>query len=242
MNLKQASIFARYPLLGRIIQPKRIPLLFAVTIVSGIFYHYMPKLTWLWILLSLILQSLLFKLFDFVKKHPLLGGVCYLAAGGLFMFAATFFIQLGYSTPPFGPDELNYQLNFLVWFLTPVSVMPTDYLGYTIALFILFTMFIATTAYYFTLVRYRVLMSFVVMIFPFAIYAKENESMPVPSIIILLVCYFAVMIYCRQAHGEDEAVVQRYEPDVQSRLTMPKKSSAYFGVKPELLDLSLIHI
>lgn len=245
-----------HPFLRRLIQPKQIPLLFSVTIIAGIFYHYAPKLTWLWIILSLVIQSLLFRLFDYVKKHPLLGGIAYVMTGAAFVAAAFGLIHLGLETVPFAPSDPSKQLNFLVWFLTPQSVLTTgsydaadsiilseqmqrlstEYLGYTLALFTLFSMFIATTAYYFTLVRYRVLMSFVVMIFPFAIYAKENETMPVLSIIILLVCYFAVMIYCRQAHGEDAAVVQKYEPDTVSRLSMPNKKSAYAKVKPELLD------
>ena len=182
--MKLAATLRENPLLRRLIQPKRIPLLFSVTIVAGIFYHYAPKLTWLWIILSLVLQALLFKLFDYVKKHPLIGGIAYVMAGALFVFVAVGFIRLGTATPPFAPEDAARQLDFLVWFLTPQSVLTTggfseegteiisrsmelfstEYLGYTLALFTLFTMFIATTAYYFTLVRYRVLMSFVVMI------------------------------------------------------------------------------
>lgn len=255
-TLKINTFIAEHPVLRRLIQPKRIPLLFSVTIVAGIFYHYAPRLTWLWILLSLLIQAPLFRLFDYVKKHPFIGGIAYVMTGAAFVAVAAVLIQIGQDMPPFAPSDPNRQLDFLVWFLTPQSVLTTtayeggaaetvstamrllstEYLGYTLALFALFTMFIATTAYYFTLVRYRVLMSFVVMIFPFAIYAKENETMPVPSIIILLVCYFAVMIYCRQAHGEDSEVVQKYEPDAVSRLSMPQKKSAYAKVKPELLD------
>ena len=255
-NLKINSMIAEHPFLRRLIQPKRIPLLFSVTIVAGIFYHYAPKLTWLWILLALLIQAPLFRLFDYVKKHPFIGGIAYIMTGAAFVAAAAVMIRLGADTLPFAPADETRRLDFMVWFLTPQSVLQTveyeggaasavsmtmrlfstDYLGYTLALFLLFTMFIATTAYYFTLVRYRVLMSFVVMIFPFAIYAKEAETMPVPSIIILLVCYFAVMIYCRQAHGEDSEVVQKYEPDVVSRLSVPNKKSAYAKVKPELLD------
>ena len=260
-NLKIQSFIQEHPLLRRLIQPKRIPLLFSVTIVAGIFYHYAPKLTWLWIILALVIQALLFRLFDFVKKHPLIGGIAYVMTGALFLAAAFGLIRLGFDTPLLAPEDPRKQLDFLVWFLTPQSVLTTgsyengaaevvstslrllstEYLGYTLALFLLFTMFIATTAYYFSLVRYRVLMSFVVMIFPFAIYAKESETMPVLSIIILLVCYFAVMIYCRQAHGEDSEVVQKYEPNAVSRLSMPKKKSAYAKVKPEILDGSFFN-
>ena len=94
----------------------------------------------------------------------------------------------------------------MVWFLTPQAVLTTgtfdgsgnevvsaamqmlstEYLGYTLALFMLFTMFVATITYYYTLVRYRVLMSFVVMIFPFMIYAREDEKQK-----ILVICSYS---------------------------------------------------
>lgn len=234
--MKQDSVLRRNPLLRWFFQAQRIPLLFSVTIVAGIFYHYMPVLTPFWILSSLLIQSVLFRLFDFVKKKPLLGGAVYVLVGIVFVALAFTFIRLGENTAIFAPDDPKYHIDFMVWFLTPQTVFTVSYLGYTLALFTLFTMFISTAAYYFTLVRYRVLMSFVVMIFPFAIYAKEGETMPVLSIIILLICYFSVMIYCRQAHAESIEVVQKYVPDAESALKMPSKKSAYAKVKPEVLD------
>ena len=231
-----ASVTERFPFLKWLLQARRIPLLFSVTIVSGIFYHYAPTLTVLWILLSLLLQTPLFRLFDYMKKHRLLGGLIYCVTGAVFLAASFLMIWLGNNAPVFAPDDQSLRLDFLIWFLTPQSVLVTNYLGYTLGLFLLFTFFIASVAYYFTLVRYRVLMSFVVMIFPFAIYAKENETMPIPSIIILLVCYFAVMVYCRQAHAEDPDVSQQYAPNAESRLKMPPKQSPYAKVKPEFLD------
>lgn len=234
--MKLSALRARFPLLDWFLQAKRIPLLFSITIVSGIFYHYAPSLSLLWIVLSLLLQTPLFRLFDFMKKHHFLGGIIFLVTGSVFLAAAVAFIYLGYTAPFFGPESSALRLDFMIWFLTPQSVLPTSYFGYTVGLFLLFTFFIASVAYYFTLLRYRVLMSFMVMIFPFAVYAKENEAMPVPSIIILLACYFAVMVYCRQAHAEDPDVVQIYQPETESRLTMPPKRSPFFGVMPELLD------
>ena len=234
--MKLSALRERSPMLNWLLQAGRIPLLFSVTIVSGIFYHYAPALTLLWIVLSLLLQTPLFRLFEYMKKHHFLGGLIYGLTGLAFLAVSVAFIYLGYTAPFFGPESSALKLDFMIWFLTPQSVLPTSYFGYTVGLFLLFTFFIASVAYYFTLLRYRVLMSFMVMSFPFAVYAKENEEMPVPSIIILLACYFAVMVYCRQAHAEDPAVVQAYEPDTVSRLSMPPKKSTYFGVMPELLD------
>lgn len=224
------------PAVRRLIQPKRIPLLFAVTIIAGIFYHYAPELTWLWILLSVIVQGALFKLFDYVNKHRVIGGIAYLAAGFCMLAAAIWLMQAGNTDGILAPEDSSMQIDFFVWFMTPQSVLPTRYTAYTFALFILFSFFIASITYYFTIVRYRVLMSFMVMIFPFAIYAKEADDMPVPSIILLFLCYFAVMIYFRQAHGEHPELVQTYVPNAQSRLTMPPQKSENADKTPELLD------
>ena len=173
--------FRQHPVMRWQLNPQRIPLLFAVTIISGIFYHYAPRFTVVWIVLSLLLIGGLFRLFDYVKQHNFIGGILYCISGLAFLLAAREFWTIGYDAPFFGPQDLNYQISFFVWFLTPQSVLQTEYPGFTIALFLLFTFFIASITYYFTLVRYRVLMSFMVMIFPFAIYAKENETMPVVS-------------------------------------------------------------
>ena len=232
--LREGSILQR--LLHWLLQPARIPLLFSVTVMCGMLYHYAPSFMPVWIVLSVVIQAALFRLFDFVKVHPVIGGAAYVAVGALFLVLASVMIDLGYSDAVFGPKDLSGQMYFWVWFMTPQAVLITTYPGYVIALFLLFTFFIASIAYYFTFVRYRVLMSFVVMLFPFAIYAKENETMPIISIIILLFCYFAVMIYCRQAHAEDSAVVQTYVPYKPSMLSQPSRKSPYAKVRPEILD------
>ena len=232
--LREGSILQR--LLHWLLQPARIPLLFSVTVMCGMLYHYAPSFMPLWIVLSVVIQAALFRLFDYVKVHPIIGGAAYIAVGALFLVLASVMIDYGYSDAVFGPKDPSGQMYFWVWFMTPQAVLITTYPGYVIALFLLFTFFIASIAYYFTFVRYRVLMSFVVMLFPFAIYAKENETMPILSIIILLFCYFAVMIYCRQAHAEDSAVVQTYVPHKPSMLSQPSKKSPYAKVRPEILD------
>ncbi len=235
MTAVHVTELAENPTLRRILQPKRIPLLFSVTIIAGIFYHYAPEQTWLWILLSVVIQGLLFKLFDFVNRHHILGGIAYIVTGFCFLAVSLWLMQAG-NEGWFAPEDSTYRIDFFVWFMTPQSVLPISYMAYTVALFLLFTFFIASIAYYFTIVRYRVLMSFVVMLFPFAIYAKEADDMPVPSIILLFLCYFAVMIYCRQAHGEHPELVQAYEPKGESRLSMPPHRSENADKTPEILD------
>ena len=142
--------FRNHPVMRWLLQPRRIPLLYAVTIISGIFYHYAPSWTPLIIVASILLIGGLYVLFDYVKKHNFIGGIIFCIVGLLFLLTARKFWQLGYDASIFGPQDYNYQISFLVWFLTPQSVLQTDYPGYTIALFLLFTFFISFITYYFT--------------------------------------------------------------------------------------------
>lgn len=216
--------------------PRRIPMYYAVTILASIFYHYAPSWTWFWVLSGLLIQIGLFRLFDFVKKHPFIGGACYVIAGMCTLGLAYFMMSAGYDGALLSPDDPTLRINFFVWFMTPQSVLATQYAGFTIALYLLFAFFIGSIVYYFTMVRYRVLMSFMTMLFPFAIYAKESETMPVPCIILLFAFYFGVMIYCRQAHAEDPDVTKPFSAARREGLVMPGKKSSFFGQRPEVLD------
>ncbi len=231
-----AGFCRRSAVLRWLLQARRLPMYYAVMILVSIFYHYAPSLTPLWIAVSLLTQAALFRMFDYVKRHPVLGGALYLIIGFMLITASGWLIRMGHSDPLFAPSDPAQQIYFVVWFMTPQSVLVSSYVGYTLALFLLFFYFIGSITYYFTYVRYRVLMSFVIMLFPFEIYAKENEVMPVPFIILLFACYFAVMIYCRQARTEDPAVTAPVSPSGGELLVTPSRKSPYYGIKPELLD------
>ena len=83
--MANTNILQRSPVLSRLlnwlIQPKRIPLLFSVTVVAGILYHYAPLWTPVWILLSIVIQAGLFRLFDYMKQHMFIGSAAYLLCG-----------------------------------------------------------------------------------------------------------------------------------------------------------------
>lgn len=233
---RSAGVFRSSPLIRWLVQARRLPMYYAVTIMVSIFIHYAPSITLLLIPVTLLVQAGLFRFFDFVKRHPVIGGVLYIIGGIAVLSVSGWLIRMGYDQPVFGPEEPTQQIWFLIWFMTPQSVLVTSYLGYTIALYLMFSYFIGSITYYFTYVRYRVLMSFVIMLFPFEIYAKENETMPIPCIILLFAFYFAVMIYCRQARTEDPAVTAPVTERGGESLTMPSGRSSYAGIRPELLD------
>ena len=231
-----ADVLRESAVLRWFLQARRLPMYYAVMIMVSIFYHYAPTLTLLWIAVSLLVQAGLFRFFDFVKRHPVLGGALYIVIGIGALSASGWLIHMGFDQPVFGPEEQTQQIYFLIWFMTPQSVLVSSYIGYTAALFLLFSYFIGSITYYFTYVRYRVLMSFVIMLFPFEIYAKENETMPVPCIILLFACYFAVMIYCRQARAEEPSVTAPITARGGESLSPPSRKSSYYGIRPELLD------
>lgn len=209
----------QHPLVKKIFDAKHIPLLYSVIAVTSIFYHYGANYTPLWFLLGLVLQWGAFKLLRFVQKHHLLGGALYVVVCACTFLLAGLCIAVGGDHSAFGgifaPVGTDVQLSFMVWFLTPQSVINAFYGPYTVALFLLFTLFIATIVYYYSHVIYRTLMSFSVMCFPFAIYAKESEVMPVPFIVALFVMYFVVMIYCKQLHCGDAQLMHAHDPNAE---------------------------
>lgn len=209
--LQALQSFAKHPAIQYITQSRHIPLLYSVLVVTSILYHYAPSYTVIWILAITAIQWLLFRLFDFVNRHHVLGGIFYLLAGLLTLILASYCIYVGEHPDlfhgMFAPEGTDVALSFVVWFFTPQSVLNAYYGPFTIALMLLFAFFIASITYYFSFVRYRVFMSFMIMCFPFAIYAKEDEVMPVPFIIFLFAIYFSVMIFCQQLHANDPDVI-----------------------------------
>ncbi len=236
--------FAESRLIKWLLDARRLPLYFAVTVVTAIMYHYFAAMTPVWAILSFFAELLLFKLFRFVEKHHFLGGICFCAAGFVTLALALTMIVIGENPSMtnnlFVPDNNMNDIDFYIWFLTPQSVLNAVYLPYTIAIFLLFTFFIGFVTYYFTIVRYRILMSFAILCFPFAIYAKEAEVMPVLCIILLFACYFAVMIFCRQLHNENPEIVQQYShDDVLTCTAQPVSTQTLlYNPRPEISDRS----
>ncbi len=231
--VRKLRSFAKHPVIQYITQARHIPLLYSVLVVTSILYHYAPSYTVIWALVITIIQWLLFRLFDFVNRHHVIGGIFYLLAGILTLILASFCIYVGENPNlfhgVFAPEGSDVTLSFMVWFFTPQSVLNAYYGPFTVALMLLFAFFIASITYYFSFVRYRVFMSFMIMCFPFAIYAKEDEVMPIPFIIFLFAMYFAVMIFCQQLHNNDPDVIYVHQ----------ENQSAYLLAEVESLPLKL---
>lgn len=185
-------------------------LIYTVIVMMSIMYHYKSEHTVIYGIASFIIAGLSFRLFDYMTKHKFIGTVGYIALFLVFLYAVGFAQKKG---------EDSYPLSFGVWFLTPQDVL--DYSQwYTIAIFLLFMIFMMSVIYYFTKIRYRIFMGFLIFIIPFAIYGKEYEKMPTYFIIMLAVSYILIMIDFRQLQNTEEI-------EIVSKKSVWKSISAY---------------
>lgn len=172
-------------------------LIYAALILMSIMYHYRSSLAAVYGIAALITGALMFRLFDYISKHKLIGSAAYIAVFTAFIFAAKLCIDKG---------SREYPLSFGIWFLTPQDAL--DYSKwYTLAIFLLFMIFMASVIYYFTKVRYRIFMNALIFIIPFALYGKEYEKMPTAYIMLLAMGYVIIMIQCRQFANTDKVQV-----------------------------------
>ena len=137
---------------------------------------------------TLVVSWLLFRVFDFMQKHHFTGFFAYAATVGAFGLAVRISLNIG---------QENYPITWMLWFLTPQDSLEYNF-WFAVAFFLLFLIFMASVIYYFTRVRYRIFMNFLIFIIPFVIYGKEYEKMPTLLIILLAVGYILLMVYYRQ--------------------------------------------
>lgn len=172
-------------------------LVYAAVAMTSIMYHYRSQLALVYGLAAYIFGWLMFRLFDFINRHRIIGAAAYIAVFVLFMFGTRAAIDIG---------QLNYPISWGVWFLTPQDALEYN-IWYTLAIYLLFLIFMLSVIYYFTRVRYRVFMNFLIFIIPFAIYGKEFEKMPTVYIILLSVGYILLMVYFRLLHDNEKTVI-----------------------------------
>ena len=172
-------------------------LIYTSLIMMSVMYHYHSSFTFVYGLITAVSGAVVFKFFDYMQKHQLVGSLGYIALFSAFMYLSAKAVREGAET---------YPLNFMVWFLTPQDALDFSQ-WYTIAIFLLFLIFMLSVVYYFTKVRYRVFMGFLIFIIPFTIYGKEYEKMPVAFIILLSVAYILIMVKYRQLKDSDSVEI-----------------------------------
>lgn len=172
-------------------------LIYAAVTMTAIMYHYRSSLAIPYGIGAYVVGWLVFRIFDFINKHKLLGFAAYIALFIMFIFGVRASIEIGQS---------GYPISWGVWFLSPQDTVEYNS-GYTFAIYLLFLIFMLSVIYYFTRVRYRIFMNFLIFIIPFAIYGKEFEKMPTIYIILLCVGYVMMMIYFRELRGDEKTEI-----------------------------------
>lgn len=172
-------------------------LIYVALIVSSVMYHYRDSLALIYGITSYIIGWFIFRLFDYMTRHKFIGTVGYILVTGLFLRLMDRCIQKGTE---------NYPISFPIWFMTPQDSLQYNK-WYTLAMFLFFFIFMASVFYFFTRVRYRVFMTFLIMIVPFSIYGKEYEEMPIGYIISLAVGYIVILTYFRQLNGSKDTII-----------------------------------
>lgn len=175
-------------------------LIYTVLLITSVMYYYRSSLTFLWFLISLILVKLIFIVFGFMEKHKLLGSLIYMAlfSGGMYLIGMA--IKTG---------REKYPISFILWFITTQDALEYSK-WYTIAVYIFCVGFFASVVYYFTKIRYRMSMSFLVFMIPFVIYGKESRQMPAFLIILLSVLFVLNAItFNNIRNGDDSETVSK---------------------------------
>ena len=208
---------------------------YTVLIMVALMFHYRDRVkednegyffAAKWGIVTYIVGWLLFRIFDYMQKHHIIGIGIYGALMAVFGFGIRASIDKGAE---------DYPISWLLWFLTPQDSV--DYNSwYTLGFFILFFLFMASVIYYFTHVRYRIFMNFLIFIIPFAIYGKEYEKMPTLFIIFLAVGYILLMVYYRQLKDTEttEFVGRKRSWKVIAAYAMAFASVAAIFPKPKI--------
>jgi len=181
--------------------------LYAVFLVTTVMYYYHSGMAWLYTVLSVIVSWLMMRFYDFVARHKWIGPLTYL----IYMFAG---LEIVGMITNYG--QIGYPISFMVWFLTPQSVV-TFSVWYTLSIYLLMLGFLTSAVYYFSKIRYRMSMQFLIMLIPLSLYAKEGIHMPAVLVIILLASYFLLMVYCRQLRNPEEI---RYLPSFHGSMSI----------------------
>ncbi|MBE6853705.1 MAG: transglutaminase domain-containing protein [Ruminococcus sp.] len=165
-----------------------ISLLLCVSIITSCMYVYSAEYLPMFIFFTLLIQTTVFSFYTYVsKKSILFRFISILGSFAAICMLVTISIKTGNNSSG---------LDYFIWFLSPQALVSFS-LSYIVATFIVINFFIASTVYYFSAVRYRISMTFLITLIPFAFYRKEGEGVPVFFALLLLVLYIALMINCR---------------------------------------------
>lgn len=177
-------------------------LLGAVICFAVIYALYRPR-AYVYSVIFLISELLLFTFFDKLKTKKVVGGLVYFLIMLVVLLAAFRLAVSGYRS---GEGDV------ISWFYgEDGNYSRSPY--YLNAVFLAGGFFVLSILYYFTQVRYRSLGAMLSILFPFVIYAKRAEDIPEVLVTLIITLYIAVMVHNRRI---DPAV----KPETRGRLVV----------------------
>ncbi|WP_024859274.1 transglutaminase-like domain-containing protein [Ruminococcus flavefaciens] len=178
---------------------------YTVLTMTALMYHYRDRdktdtrgyfFAVGWGVCTVLFGWIMFRIFDYMKKHNFIGFFMYTALVVVFGAGVRLALNIG---------REDYPILWGLWFLTPQDSLQFNF-WYTVGFYLLFMLFMGSVIYYFTRIRYRIFMNFLIFIIPFSIYGKEYEKMPTLFIILMAVGYVLLMVYYRQLTDTETTV------------------------------------
>ncbi len=190
-----------------------IPISFSILIISSFMnYYVVGPLFLVLFMLTVLIQFSMFNIYNFLaKKSLILRYVSILGSFFIVCIMAYFIVKT---------SQNNEEIDFIVWFWSPREAINEFYFTFTFITFVVSNLFIASTVYYFSKVRYRIYVNFLLALIPFATFTKAGDELPIGFTIALLIMYFSLMVYYRQLDVSKNVAVM-----VDKNY---KKSIAYF--------------
>lgn len=132
------------------------------------------------------LTVVLFLLYDLCNRKQNKWLTCVVSLGVMFSC-----LGLG-AALIYGIDDYNI-VKAGMWIFQPRDTDVNKHPQFAFALMFIFGCFFDTAVYYFTAIRYRRLMLFLICLCPFALFAKTFTDIPVIYSILTVICYFLIM-------------------------------------------------
>ena len=162
-----------------------LPIILLTTVLSGCAYIYSCGIGGViigFIAFSLVYSILIFGFLDLLKKknNKLLTAALSVVYIVMHFIAAVSAVEVDFNT-------------LFKWFLEPSDYRQV-YFGNITALLLFMGSILGSGLFYFTRIRYRAIYVFLIIMCPFALFAKTFTEIPVIYTIILVTVYFVIMI------------------------------------------------
>lgn len=175
-----------------------LPIMLACVIVNMIVRCYYIEMRLPFTALYGVCAVGLFLLFDFLKKHKILGFFAYVAILAGVVYISTRFSWRGWQ---------ETHIIFTDWFYLDRNTAGFS-LDYFLYIYIFGGFFLTSIIYYFTQMRFRSLGLMLCLLFPFVIYAKRADIMSNFDVTLIITLFLAIVVHNRQLFEKQENIRQ----------------------------------